>query len=38
LSAADQQAAVPAAALPAWQAEQMAVNRQLLGWLQAASR
>jgi len=38
LSAADQQAAVPSGALPAWQAQQMAVNRQLLGWLQAASR
>lgn len=38
LSAADQQAAVPAAALPGWQAQQMAVNRQLLGWLQAAGR
>lgn len=38
LSAADQQAPVPDDVLPAWQAQQIAVNRRLLGWLQAASR
>lgn len=37
LSAADKQPAIPIGTLAEWQAQQMSVNRQLLGWIKASS-
>jgi hypothetical protein len=38
LSAVDEQPAVPVDTLAQWQAQQMAVNRQLLDWIESASQ